>query len=196
MQTLNRLAYSFDLVDDLTVLRQLYGIDETAYDESSISFEAFSRWWNAYDLGLKIVKMENRITAALGLWGMSEGTTREFLSGQIREEQLDPMPAERLEVLPTPFWYCSGLVSLQQKTLDSPLRMILRSGLAAWVAACHVRYPANVFALGYSADGIALLNRFGFEVIRSSDEMPDGCPLYWRKIESVDEVRDLFGRKK
>lgn len=196
MQTLNRSAYQFDLVENVDELKQLYGIDESAYDDSSISFEAFFRWWNAYDLGLKVVKVESGIVAALGLWGMSEESTRLFLSGRLREDELTPLETQSVAIRPTQYWYCSGLVSLQKKTLDSPLRLILRGGIAAWVSTCHVRYPAQIYALGYSEDGIEMLTRFKFEAIRSADEMPDGCPLYWRSVNSKNEAIALFGGKK
>jgi hypothetical protein len=194
MALLTPTPYQLDLVEDEPTLRQLYGIDEAAYDENSITFASFLRWWKSYDLGLKVVKLENRIIAALGLWGLDEDTTRRFLAGQILENDISPLPSSSLEVSPTSFWYCSGLVSMHQKAIDSPLRLLLRSGLAAWVGACHVRYPGHIYALGYSQDGIGILERLGFEVIREAGEMPDGCPLYWRQIKSVDEVRSLLFR--
>lgn len=183
--------YRLDLISNLTQLSELQKIDIEAYDDAAFEMDVFSQWWKRYDLGVKAVWNDSSIVAAIGLWALGEEQTRRFIGGQIREADLRPVVATELETAPVQFWYCSGIVSTQRKTLDSPLRKLLRCGIGAWTASGHIKYPMWLYALGYSDDGISMLERFGFEVVQPAAEMPDHCPLYGRRFYSAAEVRKV-----
>jgi hypothetical protein len=51
--------------------------------------------------------------------------------------------------------------------LNSPLRLLLGAGISSIIKSRKIRFPANIYALGYSPEGIRLLEKTGFEQIRS-----------------------------
>jgi hypothetical protein len=177
-------------------LQELWQIDENAYQENSLDFERFRAWWEQYALGLKIItNSTDRIVGASGVWALNEAQTRYFISGQVKEHELQPLSHEQLDDAPSNFWYCSGIVTIpEMRGTAFPFRKLIRATISTWLATGHVSFPVNVYALGYSPEGITLLKKLGFEEIKASEEMPDRCPLYWRLIKSPSEATQfLFG---
>jgi len=180
------MAYALDLVDSTDRLQQLHELDTIAYQEVGIDFLTFQQWWQTYDLGLRIALDGDRIVGAIGCWALDERTTRSFIGGALSEGKLLPMTHQQLcDERGSEFWYVSGVLieAALRNCLNSPLRLLLSAGISGILSSGKVRYPANVYALGYSPEGIALLKRLGFEQIRSADEMIDSCPLYWKRLE-------------
>lgn len=190
-------TYSIDLVDSEPRLHQLWQRDQVEYDGNTLSFQAFKLWWAKYDLGLRIVTNKDcRIVGAVGIWGLSEETIRYLISGQVSETSIVPMSTDEMTRNPTQYWYFSGIFSDQklQKTLGTPLRRLLYVGIGAWAASPHIKFPCHCYALGYSDDGKALLDRLGFEIIKQGCELPDGMPLYWRQFNNIAEFRQVAHR--
>lgn len=188
-----RSRYHLSLVEDAERLRNLWQIDCQMYPDANIGLEQFSQWWERYNPGIKLVTdADNQITAAMGLWALSEGQTRAFIAGSIAEADLVPLHLEELQQSPSRFWYCSGLFTTSRNRLDSPLRKLLRAGLASWFNSSHLAYPVYCFALGFSSGGRAILDRFGFELVKPAEEMLDGQPLYSRLFVAPAELRDLL----
>lgn len=187
--------HTLDLVDSDARLRELWQIDKAAYQNACISLDAFRDWWSRYDLGLRVVvNHQSQIVGAVGIWALSEQRIRMLISGQITEGELKPEVYDELHQNPSQFWYISGIVAEPglQKTLGTPLRRLLHSGVRAWAASPHLKFPVHCYALGYSLDGIALLDKLKFEVIKQPDELPDGLPLYWRSFDSRTALREAL----
>lgn len=182
-----------DLVGTEAKLKQLWKIDNTQYPDANISFDAFSAWWRRYDLGLRVaVSKDGVITGGVGIWALAEADIRGLISGRLAENSLLPLTADELEQQPSQFWYFSGIFASPLKSLNSPLRALLKTGVGSWCNSHHVRYPLYTYALGFSLDGIELLNRFGFEQIKSAAETADNMPLYVRTFASPAELRGLL----
>jgi hypothetical protein len=124
------------------------------------------------------------LSGAIGCWALDERTTRLFIEGTLPERSLSPLTHEQLE-LGSEFWYVSGVLvdSALRNCLNSPLALLLGAGISSIIKSRKIRFPANIYALGYSPEGIRLLEKTGFEQIRSADEMIDRCPLYWKRLE-------------
>jgi hypothetical protein len=184
------------LVRDRQQLLELWSIDNDAYEDNTISFEAFLQWWENYHIGLKIILSDDKIVGASGLWALDQKIAEGFSSGQIKEMDLSPLTASVLEIEPSRFWYCSGIVTQQRKTLTSPLRLLLHHTLETWLATHHIAYPVSIYSLGYSDDGQAMLDKLGFRLLRAADDMPDRCPLYWRVVKDAEDARAMFFKKR
>lgn len=183
--------YHLDLITTEEQLTALWLIDKAAYGDCSISFESFRRWWDIYDIGLRAVYQGEQIKAALGLWGLSEVQTRQFIGGELAEAALTPLSDDEL-ANGSQFWYCSGVVSLSRARLDSPLRRLLVCSASSWLMSGHVQFPLWLYALGYSEEGLAMLRHLKFEQVQSAESMADGVPLYGLRLESADRVRGLL----
>lgn len=181
---------AIDLVSSEATLKQLWQIDGEEYQDSNVPFSSFLRWWKRYDLGLRIVTNESAcIVGGVGIWPISEPQTRALIAGTLPESSLLPVRCETLDVIPSQWWYISGIFTRHGEGLNTPLRRLLKTGVGSWANSHHIRYPLYCYALGYSKQGVALLERFKFECIKTSAEAADGLPLYVREFKTLAELR-------
>lgn len=189
------LSLSITPIVNLRQLRELWAIDNEAYGDCSIEMGTFQQWWETYPAGLKAVMRDRRIVAAYGLFPLSAEQAEEFQAGRISEAQL--IPSNEIEVRrgADVVWYFSGVVLRQdkRKPRDSPLRMLLATGLSSWLSRLST-FPVTICSLGFSPDGERLLKRFGFEK-QAIVSPPDNCPIYRLQASSKAEaVKILKGR--
>lgn len=181
---------AIDLVSNETTLRRLWALDGEEYADGNIPFESLARWWQRYDLGLRIVTNDSlEITGAVGIWSMNEAQTRALIAGTLHESDILPTRCSALDAQPSQFWYISGIFTRNTGGLNATLRRLLRAGVGSWTNCPHVTYPLYCYALGYSEQGIRLLKRFGFEQIKSPEETADRMPLYVREFKTLSELR-------
>lgn len=197
MPTLAPPRYTLDLVESEAQLRELHQMDAIAYESTSLDFEVFKRWWLTYDLGLRVVLQDERIVGAIGVWAFDVPTIRRFISGQIKESEMLPLDHDRLNQEGSKFWYVSGILiepELRLK-LNSPLKLLLDGGIGGIFNSGKVRYEAQVYALGYTPEGMGLLSKLDFQPIKEADEMADGCVLYWKSLRCKEDLwSDRSGR--
>lgn len=186
---------SVSCVESLDRLRELWLIDQEAYGDCSIAFKIFEQWWRRYRFGSINLLCDNQIIASLGLWPLPEQVAIDFASGRIAERDLLPMPLEECERSPQQHWYASGIVvvsSLRRRLKTNPLKPLLQRGLNHWASSGHISYPMSMIALAEYPAGQNILRRIGFSQERSSNELPDGCPLYRINLASEEEMRSLL----
>ena len=172
-------------VEDLDRLRELFAIDQAAYNECSLEFATFRHWWERYDLGSRVLLSDNEIVAGLGIYPLATEQAIAFEQGRICEGDLLPVPIAECEAQPVHDWYISGIVVVNSlRGAGSPLRRLLRLGLSSWIDSGHVAYPLNLQAIAYSEAGRRLLELLGFAKIRVATELPDHCDLYKLRLES------------
>jgi hypothetical protein len=189
MPTLAPPRYCLDLVESEKQLKELHKLDAAAYGSTALDFERFRQWWLTYDLGLRVVLQGDRIVGAIGVWALDEENIRLFISGQLKESQLAPMRHEQLEE-GSRFWYVSGILiepGLRLK-MNSPLKLLLDAGIGGIFTSGKVRYPTHVYALGYTNEGMGLLEKLHFQSIKPGIEMADHCPLYWKQLTCKEDL--------
>jgi len=182
-------------IQTLDELRQLHTIDADAYQDCSISFESFQRWWTRYPSGNTVVFLGNEIIASIGLWPISPQQSDAFIEGEIQESDFEPMPQEECEDNPQHNWYASGIVlkkHLRGNLKNNPIKMLLERAIGEWFDSRRVAYPLRVLALAEYIEGENLLNRFNFMKIRDKANLPDGCDIYEVQVRSEDEVKNLL----
>lgn len=184
---------AIDLVSNEDTLKRLWQIDGEEYQDSNVPFESFLRWWRRYDLGLRIVTNSSAvIVGGVGIWPISESQIRTLIAGKLSESKLVPTRCAALDSAPSQFWYVSGIFTRHVEGLNTPLRRLLKTGVGSWANSHHIRYPLYCYALGYSEQGISLLNRFSFEQIKTAEETADRLPLYVREFKSIAELRSAL----
>lgn len=177
-------------------LRRLWSIDADAYQECSISFECFRRWWQRYPLGNTVIMTEtDEIVASIGIWAIAPEQFSAFTTGQIREQQLLPVPLSHCQKQPQTNWYVSGVVlaeAYRGRIKRNPLLQLLSAALGDWIGSDHVAFPLQVVALGEYEEGDNLLQRFGFSKVADREQMPDGCHLYSLEIQSEEHAESIL----
>ena len=177
-------------------LRRLWSIDADAYQECSISFGCFRRWWQRYPLGNTVIMTEkDEIVASIGIWAIAPDQFSAFTAGQIREQELLPVTLSQCQKRPQNSWYVSGVVLAKDyrgRIKRNPLLQLLRAALGDWIGSDHVAFPLQVVALGEYEEGDNLLQRFGFSKVADRDQMPDSCHLYSLVLESEEHAESIL----
>jgi hypothetical protein len=185
-------------VTKLSKLRELWAIDDEAYQDCSLPFPRFQSWWQRYPLGNTVISTDDQIVASIGIWPLDKDQFEAFTEGKIPEADLNPVPLSRCEGTAQPLWYISGIVIRNEYRLQigaepgrNPLTRLLRAGIRRWLESGHVAYPLQVAALAEYVKGEELLTLFGFKAVKEGAEMPDGCHLYALTIASEEEAQVL-----
>ncbi len=192
--------YQIDYPRTAQLLDELYSVDCEAYGEFAVDRLILERWVKKCPQSITIMTVENRIAGAFGLLAVSEEQIRQFIAGNLLEENFSPLP-ERIK--DHRFWYWSGVVLRPefQWQARSLLRPLLARGLDSWLSSGRIGHPDTyLYATGCTEQGINLLDKFRFERIKEADEMLDGAPLYFRKISpdieaNRQEIREFLGAR-
>lgn len=184
-------------IDSIERLEELWRIDKQAYQDVSLELEEFSRWWQCYEFGSRVLIENDRIIASIGIYPIASEQALEFADGQITEGDLMPVSLSECEQVAQHHWYASGIVvSEDYRGEGSPLKTLLRMGLAYWMNSGHIAYPVSVMAIAEYEIGARLLSLFGFQKIRDGSTLPDGCDLYQLYLKSEQELRSLMRVKR
>jgi hypothetical protein len=185
-EALTDIGYSICLQDrvhrigSVEQLRELWEIDADAYEECSLPFAVFRSWWENYEPGLTAISRNDKIIGCMGIFPLSKDQYEGFVSGNLAEAELVPVPLEICEEFPQHYWYFSGIVidPTIRGTKAAPLKLLLSMSLGQWYSSGHVGYPVNNCAMGYSREGELILGRFTFCKLVDGANYPDCCPIY------------------
>ena len=98
---------------------------------------------------------------------------------------------------PAAHWYIGGMIidsAYRKPHSGNPIGMLLTMALNNWADSGDLAYPVTIFSTAYSPEGEKLLRRFGFELVRAGDQMPDGDPLYQRVAADKNSLFKFFAQ--
>ena len=159
-------------------LEDLWAIDSAAYAEASITYEKFKDWWLGFPPGLGALFFKNRVMGAIGIWPLSPRCAWQLKTARLKESQLIGRAMHAFVSRPARFWYVSGIVLRPQLVGSRAIKVLLSQGIGSWLRSPRIEFPCELLALGYSAQGQALLEGFNFYRIQNADAMPDQVPLF------------------
>lgn len=186
---LDKPIYQLDYPRSPILLDKLYELDCEAYGRHAVDRSILERWVGQNPRSITLLMEGEDIAGAFGFLALSEEQCRQFIAGNIGESELNCLP-EDFEG--AQFWYWSGLVIAKQyrKAKKSPLKKLLMMGIDEWLTTDRRNHSlSHVYSTGCTVDGINLLDRFGFEKIIDAEHMADGAPLFYRKVEGVQDGR-------
>lgn len=187
---------SFQPVESIAQLRELFAIDADAYGDCSLEFETFRDWWERYGWGSRVLLADDqRIIASVGIYPLQPQQADDFERGAIPESALRPVQWIDDRFDPVSNWYVSGIVVAEDlRGWASPLGKLLRFGIASWLDSRHIAYPASVLSLGQSDLGKRCLEMLGFEKLQDAAQMPDRCDLYKLVLSDRSRTHAQFTR--
>jgi hypothetical protein len=178
-------------------LKLLDAIDVANFGERAFSIERLETLHRRYPEGHRLCCLQDTIIGYITLWPMAKQMAEDFCGGKLREKDLLPIDIEQFqeEGGGTQDWYIGGMVidpAFRRPIKDNPVGLLLAMAMNSWAESGKLSYPARVFTTAYSKEGEALLRRFGFELLRSGLEMPDGDPLYSRTALNKNDLFEVF----
>jgi hypothetical protein len=169
-------------------LEDLWEIDNAAYGKASIAYEKFQDWWFSYPSGLHALFFRTRVMGAIGIWPLSARSAEIFTTGHLKESQLSGRAMRPFISGSTQFWYISGIVLRPELKGGRAIKILLSRGVGCWLTKAHIRFPCQLFALGYSEQGQALLGGFDFFKLRNAKAMPDEAPLFALQVSDRKQL--------
>ena len=132
------------------------------------------------------------LRSGVGIWPLSDRNARLLKSAQLKESQLIGRTMRRYLEQPPRFWYVSGLVLRPQLSGSRAIRVLLSQGIGSWLKSPNIRFPCALFALAYSANGEALLERFNFFRVQNAAAMPDHVPLFALELDNRERFASML----
>ena len=173
-------------------LKTLWAIDDSAYGETSITFDHFLSLWKAYPPGLRVLFCDDQIIGAIGIWPVTSRWAEKMKNAQLKESQLNARVIHEAAKNPAKFWYVTGIVLREDWMGTSAIKPLLDGGIGSWIEKGKIAYPCEIAALAYSKAGNLLLNRFKFYTVQHASDMPDKYPLYEIQIASRQALIGLL----
>jgi hypothetical protein len=154
-------------------------------------------WHERYPLGRMLLCDRDRVVGYISLWPITAEQATVFCAGTLSEKNLLPIVVEEVFRNPVQHWFISSMViapELRKPIKDNPIGMLLAMALNHWAESGQLQYPIDVFTAAFSAEGAALIKRFGFEQIRSAAETVDGEPIWQRIAKDKNQLFELFAK--
>ena len=193
--SLNEQTFRLGSIDSSDQLKELWGIDETAYGEASMSFEKFRDWWCAYPPGLLVLHWNQRIGGAIGLWPISVRSAGRLTNARIKESALTGRMMRRFRKAPASRWYISGMVLRPELAGTRAIRVLLGEGVCHWFKTAAITFPCQLLTLSPWPESELLLASFGFYCCQKARAMPDGVALFALDLASREDLTSLIARR-
>jgi hypothetical protein len=177
-------------------------IDTAHWGNRAFSLEQLILWHQAYPPGNRLLCLEDTVVGGIAIWPIDPKQATAFCAGDLPESQLFPLSKETIAGhavphWPATHWYIGGMIidaPYRKRHSANPIGMLLTMALNSWADSGDLAYPVTIFSTAYSAEGERLLQRFGFELVRDGNQMPDGDPLYRRVAADKNSLFQSFAQ--
>jgi GNAT superfamily N-acetyltransferase len=169
-------------------LRELALRSSKAQPRSSLIDEEM---WRAFPRGYVGVWVDGHLRGVILLWPLDARQAGDFLVGARSESELT---AEDFSVIcnsPNVVWYFAGFMVHPEWRGRGMAAHLFAEAMVRWTRDLPWWAPVHFAALGASDAGLQFIDAFGMEEVRPAEETADGMPLFIRKFQSEQEMREV-----
>ncbi|MBM3602931.1 MAG: hypothetical protein FJX22_04035 [Alphaproteobacteria bacterium] len=177
--------------------RRVHEIAQDNFGANTFPLEHIGQWHQNYPEGRRLLCAGELVVGYVSIWPIVPDQAQQFCQGELMESQLTPMSIQQVRQQGATHWYIGAVViesSLRKPIKGNPIGFLLAMALNSWAETSGVQYPVTVFSPAYSPEGERLLRRFGFDLVRNGNEMPDGDPLYQRTATDKNALFQSFAQ--
>lgn len=167
-------------------VRMVSDVDRESFGRLAVPAETLIDWWRAYPEGVQVLFVGDRPLGAIGIWPLNPEQKDRFLAGEITE--FDLKPPQMLESGQFRCWYIAAIFLIPTRRNTRAICALLHGAFRNWIDRASRKYPLDVYALGYSSHGAALLERFHFRCVDRGSKRNDKMPLYCIRFGSEDAL--------
>jgi hypothetical protein len=166
---------------------ELDNLYHACFGASSVPTEVLKSWWNAYPKGLIGLLKNGQIVGGVSIWSIDDPTYDKLINGYIKEREImysniDNNTCDR--------YYVSEIAIMKKERNIDNLSELLQGVIEHLMGSCC--YPVSVLALGYSPEGIGLMQRFGFIKQLNADRTADKQPLFRLTVNKKEDMQTLI----
>jgi hypothetical protein len=184
-------------IQSLDDQKRVHEIAQANFGQDTFPLHHIGDWHTTYPEGRRLLCAGNHIVGYVSIWPIAADQAQQFCRGDLTEKQLYPLSIQQVRQQGSDHWYIGAVVieaSLRKPIKGNPIGFLLAMALNSWAETAGVQYPVTVFSPAYSAEGERLLQRFGFDLLRDGNQMPDGDPLYQRVAADKNSLFQSFAQ--
>jgi hypothetical protein len=169
-----------------TELQVISNLDREYFGADSVDYRGLLGWWKRYPDGVQALVRGSEIVGAVGIWPLSENAFRNLIHGKLDEIDIRPASiSKKVDGKPRAYWYFGDIVIAKKHKKRKLSLVLLEGAIRHWLNQGNLPSSIEICAFGFTAEGIALLDKFGFLSHLKSNK---GYPVFVRAI-SVSEMR-------
>jgi hypothetical protein len=164
--------YKVYILNSNKELKKIYNIDCEAYGKSNISFNILENWWKQYSKGIYIIKVNEEIIGALGIFPLSLESYNLLKNGFITEKEII------IDINNQKYWYISGIVIVEKYRKKRAIINLLDKSIKYWLNNLIITDNITIGSIPISKNGLRLLEYFNFNKVKNSEDRKDNYPFY------------------
>jgi GNAT superfamily N-acetyltransferase len=182
-------------VESEAELREVSNLDASFYGGESINHEGLLAWWQAYKKGIYVLRKDENIIGAIGIWPVKKAAFDKLIKGELDEVDLTAQDISGSVTGQTcAYWYFADIV-LKKQYHDTPEDLalfLIEETLSQWLIEGGLASRIHVCALGFEAAGIKLLERYNFQFAEGKPVWtPRGKPAYMRTLADKEIQQEI-----
>ena len=155
------------------------------------------RVWDDYPYGMYVLEELGAAGASyVGTFlviPVDEKVANDFRQGRVGYKDLDQANLKLATVAQAGWsvwriWLLQIVPAYRKQAYRHLIPWLLAHAFDSWAESGAVRYPVEIFTTGYTAEGEAMLRRFGFQMETPGEKMAGGKPCYSRICHDKNEI--------
>ena len=151
----------------------------SVYGEDQEPFGVTLKWWRNYPEGYLVLIRKNEIIGSFSILPLSKTEYENLCLGQKKERELKTL---KLGDAKCSYWHISNIHLVDELRDTNYIHDFMQQVSTLFLASGNFPNHINASALIFSEDGNKFFTRLGFQILKSSEEMPDNMPLYTAKL--------------
>ena len=168
----NNNIYKVYTLNSTKELKKVYNIDCEAYGKSNISFNILENWWKQYSKGIYVIKVNEEIIGALGIFPLSLESYNSLKNGFITEKEII------IDKNNQKYWYISGIVIVEKYRKKRAIIHLLNTSIKYWLNNLIITDNITIGSIPISKEGLHLLEYFNFNRVKNAKDRKDNYPFY------------------
>jgi len=166
--------------------------------------EEIKRVWDDYPYGMYVLEDQRpEETVYVGTFvvvPVDKASATNFRQGHLSYKDLDQANLKLATVAQAGWsmwriWLLQIVPAYRKQAYRHLIPWLLAHAFDSWAESGAVRYPVEIFTTGFTAEGEAMLRRFGFDLETPGSQMLGGKPCYSRLAQDKNAIfAPLFDR--
>ena len=159
--------------------------------------DEIKRVWDDYPYGMYVLEEEGGgspvYVGTFVVVPVDERVAKDFRQGRVGYKDLDQANLKLATVAQAGWsvwriWLLQIVPAYRKQAYRHLIPWLLAHAFDSWAESGAVRYPVEIFTTGYTAEGEAMLRRFGFSLETPASQMLGGKPCYSRICHDKNEI--------
>ncbi len=187
-------------IESLAEFSEIDTLYQSCFGDASIPSGILKSWWQKYPKGLIGLFEDNKLIGGVSIWTVDDATFDALKKGHLKEKDIS---SDNLDLLTKEKWYISEIAISSKKRNLTNLQTLIDKTLEQLEEEISNLFPSQVLAMGYSNQGVSLMQTLGFVQELNPSQTLDHMPLFRMNVINASKIgemrktfKDLLDRQK